>query len=374
MRLRSLIVIGGAILCAGFCAELFRGGAVHAQSPQETVMVENVTRSFVVHLPSGYDSKQRYPLVLLLHGRDQNADDMARLTKFNQTADHYGAIAVYPNGYQRHWNIGIEPEVATRAPMMGPRRRGYGYPGGGYPGGGYPGGGYPGGGGGYPPSGGGGYPPSGGGGENGRNRTQVNDLAFFDAMLDKLSSEYPVDTTRIYVAGFSDGGFMAFRLGCEMSRRFAAVASISAEMPKAMKDWCSPSPAVSLLMMNGTVDPVVPYYGGSGHMGSYPTMSAEDSAKEWVKYDSCSAKPEHMKLPPHEKGGMETNVYKFGDCTAGTEVQRYSIEGAGNTWPSGDSSILREKAGKTTYDVDANEVVWQFFAAHKLATPTASNP
>jgi len=322
----------------------------------------DVTRSFVVHLPPGYDSKQHYPLVLLLHGRDQSADDMARLTKFNRTADHYGVIAVYPNGYQRHWNIGIEPEVERRAPVMR-RRRGYGYPGGGYPGGG----------GGYPPSGAG-YPR--GGGDNRRSRTQVNDLAFFDAMLDKLSSEYAVDTSRIYVAGFSDGGFMAFRLGCEMSRRLAAVASISAEMPKAMKDWCSPSPPISLLMMNGTVDPVVPYYGSSGHAGSYPTISAEDSAKQWVKYDSCSAKPEHMKLSPREKGGMETNVYKFGDCQAGTEVRRYSIEGAGNTWPGGDPFVLREKVGKTSDDVDADEAIWQFFAVHRLATPaapTASN-
>ncbi len=55
-------------------------------------------------------------------------------------------------------------------------------------------------------------------------------------------------------------------------------------------------------------------------------------------------------------------------------MQRYSIEGAGNTWPSGDSSILREKAGKTSNDVDANEVIRQFFAAHKLAAPTAANP
>lgn len=370
MRLRSLLLIGGVVLAAGFSAELFRGGAVLAQgpSPQETVSVGNITRSFVVHLPQGYDKNQHYPMVLLLHGRDQSADDMAHLTKFNQTADHYGVIAVYPVGYERHWNIGIEPEVAA-PPMMRRRRGGFGYPGAGYPGGGYPGGGYPGGG--YPPSGGG-YPPS--GGENGRNRTQVNDLAFFDAMLDKLSSEYPVDTARIYVAGFSDGGFMAFRLGCEMSRRFAAVASISAEMPKGMKDFCSPNPPISLLMMNGTVDPVVPYYGGSGHAGSYPTMSAEDSAKEWVKYDACSAKPEHTKLPPREKGGMETNIYKFGDCQAGTEVQRYSIEGAGNTWPGGDSFVLREKVGKTSDDVDADEAIWQFFDAHKLAAPAAANP
>ena len=78
-----------------------------------------------------------------------------------------------------------------------------------------------------------------------------------------------------------------------------------------------------------------------------------------------------------KRAEIEINVYKFGDCQAGTEVQRYSIEGAGNTWPGGDSSVLREKAGKTSDDVDASEAIWQFFAAHKLATlaaPTASNP
>ena len=137
------------------------------------------------------------------------------------------------------------------------------------------------------------------GGGGARNRTQVNDLAFFDAMLDKLDPN-----TRWTLANlrgrFSDGGFMAFRLGCEMSRRLAAVASISAEMPKAMKDSCSPSPAISLLMMNGTVDPVVPYYGGSGHVGSYPTMSAEDSAKQWVEYDQCEVKPDHTNFPSRE--------------------------------------------------------------------------
>lgn len=365
MRLGSSLLIGGIVFCGGFGAALFHGGTARAQAPQrtlqESVSVENTTRTFAVHLPQGYDAaKQRYPLVLLLHGRDQSVDDFARLTKFNQTADHYGAIAVYPHAYVGQWNIGIEPEAAIR-PVMPPRRR-YGYPGG------YPGGGYPPNGGGYPPGGGG------RGGGAGRNRTQANDLAFFDALLDKLSSEYAVDTARIYVAGYSDGGFMAFRLGCEMSRRFAAVASIAAEMPKAMKDWCAPSQAISLLMMNGTADPVVPYYGGSGHAGSYPTMSAEDSAKQWVKYDSCSAKPEHTKIAPREKGGMETNVYKFGDCQAGTEVQRYSIEGAGNVWPGGDASVLREKAGKPTNNVDADEVLWQFFAAHKLAAPAAANP
>ena len=70
---------------------------------------------------------------------------------------------------------------------------------------------------------------------------------------------------------------------------------------------------------------------------------------------------------------METNAYKFSDARrrGGAALQH---RGRRQHLAHGDSSILREKAGKTSNDVDANEVIWQFFAAHKLAAPTAANP
>ncbi len=64
----------------------------------------------MVHLPKGYDQQQHYPVVVLLHGRNQDADDMARLTHFNQLADKDSIIAVYPNATRGQWNIGVRPE------------------------------------------------------------------------------------------------------------------------------------------------------------------------------------------------------------------------------------------------------------------------
>src|ERR1022692_2534769 len=195
---------------------------LRAQDAQEKITVDDVSRTFAVHLPKGYDSQQHYPVVILLHGRNQDADDLARLTHFNQVADKNGIIAVYPNAARGQWNIGVRPEQ----PSMGMGRSGGGRHGG------WGGGGYPSGGGGYP-GGGGGYP--GGGRRGGQNPDDTrskpepaDDVAFLNEMLDQLALKYSVDTHRIYATGLGDGGFMALRAGCSIADRVAAVAAVSA--------------------------------------------------------------------------------------------------------------------------------------------------
>ena len=100
---------------------------LQAQETREKVTVEDTDRNFTVRLPAGYDSKQHYPVVVLLHGISQDADDMARLTRFNEQADKAGIIAVYPQALHGRWNIGVEPKERQQ---QGMRRR----PRGGYPG------------------------------------------------------------------------------------------------------------------------------------------------------------------------------------------------------------------------------------------------
>ena len=110
------------------------------QDSQEKVDVNDVSRTYVVHLPQGYNQQQHYPVVILLHGRNQDAADMAGITHFNRLADKDSIIAVYPNAAHGSWNIGVRPEQINQAmqPRRGGGRRGGwgGYPGGG---GGYPG-------------------------------------------------------------------------------------------------------------------------------------------------------------------------------------------------------------------------------------------
>jgi polyhydroxybutyrate depolymerase len=328
-----------------------------AQETKEKVTVDDVDRNFMVRLPRGYDPQNHYPVVILLHGMNQDADDMERLTRFDELADKDSIIAVYPFALHGRWNVGVQPP--ERRPMsMGPggHRR-------------YGGGGYPGGGGGYPGGGGRGYPgggqPSGRQPEEQRTRSApADDITFFNQMLDQLGTKFSVDASRIYVAGLSEGGFMSLRLGCSLSDRIAAVAAVGADMPKTM--ICLPSRPVPTLIMDGTSDPVVPYNGGTEHNLNLPVISAEDSAKAWAKIDHCAEKPEKDKISAKEKGGMETKVDTYTGCQQGARVMLYSVKGGGNSWPGGEQYEVEKTIGKTSQDLNADETIWSFLVAQKL--------
>jgi len=336
------------------CLVLVAAQRLRAQETTEKVTVDDVDRKFMVRLPRGYDASRHYPVVILLHGMNQDADDIERLTRFDDLADRDGIIAVYPSALHGRWNIGVHAQE-HRAMPMGPGRRRGGY-GGGYPGGGYPGGG-----------GGGGYP---GGGQQPQNRepderrsAPADDIAFFNQMLDQIGTKFSLDSSRIYAAGLSEGGFMSMRLGCDLSDRIAGVAAIGAAMPKTM--ICLPSRPVPVVMMNGTSDPVVPYGGGTEHNLDLQTISVEDSAKAWAKIDHCGEKPESSKLSK-QKGGTETKVETFTGCQQDSSVVSYSLKGAGNTWPGGLQYEVEKQVGKTADDVNANETLWSFLVSKKL--------
>jgi len=329
--------------------------ALWSQETKEKVTVEDVDRSFMVRLPKGYDATKHYPVVILLHGMSQDADDMERLTRFDELADKDGIIAVYPIAMHGRWNVGVRPQESQRPMGMGPGRR-------------------RGGGGGYPGGGGGGY-PGGGGQRQGQDRqTQdpsedrraapTDDIAFFNQMLDQMGTKFSVDPSRIYAAGLSEGGFMSLRVGCALSDRIAAVAALGAAMPKTM--ICVPTRPVPLVMINGTSDPIVPYGGGTEHNRNLSVISVEDSAKAWARIDRCAEKPDKSKLSPQAKGGTETKVDTYNGCQHDAQVVLYSVKGAGNTWPGGEQYEAEKAIGKTAQDVNADELIWSFFVTRTL--------
>jgi polyhydroxybutyrate depolymerase len=329
--------------------EFFSPMVVRAQDSQQYVNVNGKLRTFVVHLPIGYDSRNKYPVVILLHSTDETAQDMARLSRFDFVADRYGFIAFYPNSDGDSWDIG----AAVAQPKRPTGRRG-GLGGLGMP---------------MP------FPFPGGEGAQERGSSQngdhPDDVAFIDEMLDKLTGAYSVDSNRIFATGYSDGGLMDFQLGCTMSRRVAAIAPVAAAMPKEMSARCKLSRGVPLLMMNGTSDPVVHYGGGKVKGAAFTTLSVQTTVGTWAELDRCNPKPTQAALPPHDEHGMKTRLDTYSNCRDGAEVALYTIEGGGNTWPSGDDFMPEKEVGKTSTDLDADEVIWSFFSSHPMA-PSSS--
>jgi polyhydroxybutyrate depolymerase len=324
---------------------------LHSQETGEKVDVNGVTRHYVLHLPTGYNADQHYPVVILFHGQNQQADDMERITHFNQLADKDGLIAIYPTAAQGQWNLGIRAEPQQAAPRRY-GRRGFGFPGGG-------GGGYPGGGG------------NSGGQDDGRNSDDSrhregppDDVAFVEQILDQVPMKYSVDTHRVYATGLGDGGFMALRVGCNLSDRVAAVAAVGANFPKTMT--CLPSRAVPAMFIDGTEDPVVPYSGGTYKPRRIPVLSAEDSAKTWAKFDRCGEKPAQDKIPPLQKGSKDTKTYTYSGCQGSAQVVLYSIKDGGNTWPGGEIYTTEKEVGKTSSAINADDAIWNFVSKTKL--------
>ncbi|HWY19857.1 MAG TPA: PHB depolymerase family esterase [Candidatus Acidoferrum sp.] len=306
---------------------------------QEELEINEHTRTYVVHLPQGYDSQQHYPVVILLHGRDQDAAEMARLTHFNEFADKDSIIAVYPNAANGRWAAGTgQPPPYRRGPY---RRRGI-----------------------YGP----GYPPPGQRPDAGERRQGAHgpeDMPFLHRMLDKLATHYSVDTRRIYAVGLGEGGFMALRMGCNMADRVAAIAVVGAAMPKTLN--CIPSRPIPVLLINGTDDPIVHYDGGRYKDGLLHLLSAEDSAKEWARLNRCSEKPTESKLPSLQKGGRDTKVYLFDGCRENAQVALYAVKDGGHTWPGGEQYMSEKEVGKTSNALNANETIWSFLVTRKIA-------
>src|SRR5580704_9893543 len=92
---------------AGCLAMLIAATLLSAQETKEKITVDDVDRTFMLRLPKGYDAQRHYPVVMLLHGMNQDADDMERLTQFDQVADKDGIISVYPIAMNGRWNIGV---------------------------------------------------------------------------------------------------------------------------------------------------------------------------------------------------------------------------------------------------------------------------
>jgi polyhydroxybutyrate depolymerase len=157
----------------------------------------------------------------------------------------------------------------------------------------------------------------------------VDDVAYLTGIIDQVSTKYDVDPKRIYFIGHSNGGFMSYRMACELSGRVAAIASMAgATFDDPTK--CNPSEPVSVLQVHGTADRTIAYTGGVTPVinGTYP--GAEQSVATWAKYDGCTGTRDavggEMNLEPNI-AGAETQRSAFTGCPKGIDVQLLTVQG-----------------------------------------------
>jgi polyhydroxybutyrate depolymerase len=200
---------------------------------------------------------------------------------------------------------------------------------------------------------------NGGGGCCGKSaRQNVDDVTFLTQMVTMLRGEISVDPHRIFIAGVSNGGIMAYRMACQTDI-FAAVGADSTTMLVP----CHPAKPVSVLHIHGTADPIIPYKGGTGEAyglrgAAITTPPIPSVIADWRAIDHCPA-------PAVSTSGVLTT--SIANCPGGTTVEFITIAGAGHQWPGGDPNRKEEiifHTGAPSTAINATQAFWQFFAAH----------
>ncbi len=303
-----MLALLGAL--SGACSAANAANPAAVSSGRQTLVHDGVERSYVVRTPRDLaPGGARLPLVLVLHGgggggHAANAEDM---TGFTAKAAKEGFIVVYPEGSSRFtgklltWNAGHCCGYAMQR--------------------------------------------------------RVNDVAFINALLDRLIQDYPVDPKRIYATGISNGGMMSHRLGMELSGRFAAIAPVVATL---FGDEKVPAHPVSALMLNGMLDQSVPYQGGTPG-GRFPdawdgaaAKPAQAQAAFWARVNGCSAAPDTQ-----DRAAFVLSQHR---CPVGRDVQLYLIKDNGHAWPGGRPGSRRADTPSTS--LNGTDVIWEFFRTH----------
>ncbi len=180
-----------------------------------------------------------------------------------------------------------------------------------------------------------------------------DDVGFTEALLEKIKKDYRVDPSRVYATGLSRGGFFALRLAAELPQAFAAVASVGAPMPEPVIQHHGKTGKVGVMLIHGTADQVVAY---NGKATGY--LSAMDSHRYWIKRNGLDGATEQA-----HAYGTDVDYREQGD--GATRVALVTVKDGGHTWPGADAFNVGLPIGKTTRDVDANELMWQFFSRHR---------
>ena len=220
---RSRKTAGAALVAAGALALLAPSPAL--RSVKEKISSGGRPRTYRLYAPPALPRDVPAALVFVFHGGDGNGASAERLTGFDDLADREKFVVAYPDGWGKHWNDGRNVDAFDSV------------------------------------------------------HDGVDDAAFVASLIDAISAAYRIDPHRIYATGISNGAIFSNFLAARLADRIAAIAPVAGGLAEPMRASFRPARPVSVLIMNGTEDPLVPYAGGAVSRTHGRVLGAEETAR-----------------------------------------------------------------------------------------------
>jgi polyhydroxybutyrate depolymerase len=278
-------------------------------SAPATISIDGVSRDYRLFRPASALGRP-VPLVFMLHGATGTAAQIEEYIGLSAVAAREGFVVVYPQGIGRGWNDARAGK--SRLAL---------------------------------------------------NASSADDVGLLNRLTDELVNKGIADRERVYLAGLSNGGFMAMRMACEVPERFAAFAPLIASAPLTAADACRPKRPLPVLLINATDDGLVKF--SSAAAAAQGNFGAVELAAFWGDRNGCKGFTDEL-LPDIDLGDKSTiTARRFTGCPANGAVELLSVNGGGHQPPSRgkvrDYPLLRGILGVRNHDIDTAETMWAFF-------------
>ena len=248
--------------------------------------LDGLIREYYVSLPQNISAPM--PLIIAMHGRSNSVSDMVSISEMDQYAHLQNIAVVYPQGLndigEYTWNVGTWWDFNSQ-----------------------------------------------------------DDIAFISSVIDSISLDFQIDQDRIYACGYSNGGFMAYELACELSSKIAAFGSVSGNFMLNQNQECDDARKIPFMHIHGTSDLIVSYLP--------PTiddaLTVGESINYWSSFNS-------LDFESSESLNSNVNIYTYYSDNNPAKFIHYKIEGGIHEW-------------STNYGFHSSQVLVDFFLEYQLS-------
>jgi polyhydroxybutyrate depolymerase len=259
-------------------------------------------RLYTVHTPPNVDDGASHPLLVFLHGAGGTGEGIRRVLRPHALTDSAGFITVYPNGLEETWSIGC-------------------------------------------------------GDCNFAEVLEADDVRFLETLTRHLAEHLPVDTTRVYLAGFSQGGSLAYLYGCRSGKAPAGIAVAASLIYREVLEGCDPAAPFPVMVVHGTAD-LMAYYLGYGD--EVPLVAVPQTVDMWRQRMGCEAEPARREYPDTARDYTTVTSFLFTGCEAGSSVVHLRVNDGGHTWP-GDTGPWSPIMGPHSRNIEMTREMLEFF-------------
>lgn len=261
-------------------------------------------RTYFLHTPPNLEENGNHPLMIFLHGAGGTGESLHQRLNPDDVTDPAGIVTVFPDGLEGTWSVGCVD--CTRAEALG-----------------------------------------------------ADDVTFLQTLARHLAETLPIDTTQVYVAGFSQGGSLAHLYGCRASNPPAGIGTVAGLAFRSIETGCAPSRPFPVVTIHGTLD-LLAFYGGYGFEA--PLQSVVETLSMWAGVMECNPTPAASEYPNTADDFTKITTLTFGECLSGSSVVHHRVEGGGHTWP-GPTGPWGSVLGSHNRDMNATREMIDLFVS-----------